>query len=171
MASAHGAVEHCIREVQSARRGGRSPTTEQGRPSPAARAFAISHPISRWHFDAHVPSASPGLSLRRSRSPICPARLLRSAHTGMERNSPAGYLADDASRFAPGWPGCRRQDCRLRARAGRAATSLGPVVADSRNHCARADRRHVGPRHLSVHHRRADDASRRCGNNCRRKAP
>jgi len=129
-------LKRCIEEVRSAGAVAGLDATEQGRPIYLPLGFHDLYKISRWHLDraptAHVPSP-PGISLR----PLVLADLPRLATfdralSGMERPTILAHLATRQPGLAAvaETPSGKIMGFVL-GREGRAAISLGPVVADS----------------------------------------
>ena len=129
-------LKHCIDEVTSAGAVAGLDATEQGRPIYLPLGFRDLYKISRWHVDRVQHAVLPPPAGTRLR-PGVPADLPRLALydrplTGMERPAILAHLAlrqpgrawiaEDAAGKISGF---------VLGREGRAATSLGPVVADS----------------------------------------
>jgi GNAT superfamily N-acetyltransferase len=129
-------LRRCIEEARAAGRVAGLDATEQGRPIYLPLGFRDLYRISRWHFDGVMRSAVPSRSTISLR-PVVPSDLPELAlydrpRSAMER---AGMLAHLAFRQpARAWIAQQASGTIagfILGREGRAATSLGPVVADN----------------------------------------
>src|SRR5262249_51101262 len=129
-------LKRCIEEVRSAGAVAGLDAPEQGRPIYVPLGFRDLYPISRWHFDRVSDAAIPapaGVVLRTIAPADLPAlALYDSQRSGMER---AAILAHLAAR-QPGRAWLAENTAAeivgfVLGREGRAASSLGPVVAES----------------------------------------
>jgi GNAT superfamily N-acetyltransferase len=123
-------LERCIAEVQARGAVAGLDATEQGRPIYLPLGFRDVYRISRWHFD-RTHDVPPGVPIRRMVPGDLPAVLAYDlARSGMERPALLTHLASRQPNAA--W--VAEDDGRLTGfvlgREGRAASSIGPAVAE-----------------------------------------
>jgi hypothetical protein len=127
-----GLLKRCIAEVQDGGAVAGLDATEQGRPIYLPLGFRDLYPIKRWHFDrtADSPTDIPVRAFTLADLPKL--ALYDRPLSGMERPTLLAHLAMRQPGLA--WvvdaPGGRLAGFAL-GREGRAASSIGPVVADS----------------------------------------
>jgi len=125
-----GLLKRCIAEVRAKDAVAGLDATEDGRPIYLPLGFRDLYKISRWHFDA-AKDVPPGVALRPMTAGDLPAVCAYDlALSGMERPALLAHLAVRQPKAA--W--IAQEGDRLAGfvlgREGRAASSIGPVVAD-----------------------------------------
>jgi GNAT superfamily N-acetyltransferase len=124
-------LKRCIAEVQESGAVAGLDATEQGRPIYLPLGFRDLYKISRWHFDS-VKDPPSSIALR----PLAPSDLSAviaydCALSGMDRPALLPHLASRQPNAAWVAVSAGRLTGYVMGREGRAATSIGPVVADS----------------------------------------
>jgi GNAT superfamily N-acetyltransferase len=124
-------LKRCIAEVQESGAVAGLDATEQGRPIYLPLGFRDLYKISRWHLEAAKDSPS-SIALR----PLAPSDLpaviaYDCALSGMDRPALLTHLAGRQPKAAWIAESAGRLAGYVMGREGRAASSIGPVVADS----------------------------------------
>src|SRR5258708_14349916 len=124
-------LKRCIAEVQESGAVAGLDATEQGRPIYLPLGFRDLYKISRWHFDA-VKGSPSSIALRPlSPSDLPPVLVYDCALSAMDRPSLLTHLASRQPNAAWVAESAGRLTGYVIGREGRAATSIGPVVADN----------------------------------------
>jgi hypothetical protein len=124
-------LERCIAEVQESGGVAGLDATEQGRPIYLPLGFRDLYKISRWHFDG-VKNSPSSIALRALAPTDLPAVIAYDcALSGMDRPSLLTHLAVRQPSAAWVAEAGGRLTGYVMGREGRAASSIGPVVADS----------------------------------------
>jgi GNAT superfamily N-acetyltransferase len=127
-----GLLKRCIAEVQDGGAVAGLDATEQGRPIYLPLGFRDLYPIKRWHFDRTTDSPTDIPVRAFTLADLPKLALYDRPLSGMERPTLLAHLAMRQPGLA--WvvdaPGGRLAGFAL-GREGRAASSIGPVVADS----------------------------------------
>jgi hypothetical protein len=123
-------LKRCIAEVQQSGAVAGLDATEHGRPIYLALGFRDLYKISRWHLDG-VKDAPSNIALRLLASSDLPAVIAYDcALSGMDRPSLLTHLASRQPNAAWVAESAGRLTGYVMGREGRAASSIGPVVAD-----------------------------------------